>query len=156
MSTRSYDHMGECRYNSTIIDLGTRWRWEASFTPRPLYPRGQCPRCPLDTRLGELQGQSERCWEGKNLLPLPGIESRSTVPQPNRYPEGPIPVPGLLSQTGIKVFRTTEEKLTRGWRKLHKEELHNSKSSPNFLTMIIQVHITWVGHIVYDRHHKCV
>jgi hypothetical protein len=26
-----------------ILDLGTRWRWVVSFTPRPLYPQGNRP-----------------------------------------------------------------------------------------------------------------
>jgi hypothetical protein len=33
--------MGEWRYGSTILDLGTRWRWVVSFTPRPLYLPGE-------------------------------------------------------------------------------------------------------------------
>jgi hypothetical protein len=28
-------------YSSTIRDISTRWRWVASFTPRPLYRRGK-------------------------------------------------------------------------------------------------------------------
>jgi hypothetical protein len=28
--------MGEWRYSSTILDLGTRWRWVVSFTTQPL------------------------------------------------------------------------------------------------------------------------
>jgi hypothetical protein len=31
--------MGERRYSSAILDLGTRWRYVVSFTPWPLYPR---------------------------------------------------------------------------------------------------------------------
>jgi hypothetical protein len=31
-----------------ILNLGTRWRWVVSFTPRPLYPLGRAPRYPLD------------------------------------------------------------------------------------------------------------
>jgi hypothetical protein len=31
--------MGEWRYSSTILDLGTSWRWVVSFTPWPLYSR---------------------------------------------------------------------------------------------------------------------
>jgi hypothetical protein len=27
-----------------ILDLGTRWRLVVCFMPRPLYPRGECPR----------------------------------------------------------------------------------------------------------------
>jgi hypothetical protein len=30
----------------SFFDLGTRWRWVVSFTPRPLYPRERTP----DTR----------------------------------------------------------------------------------------------------------
>jgi hypothetical protein len=26
-----------------ILELGTRWRWVVSFTPRPLYPQGKSP-----------------------------------------------------------------------------------------------------------------
>jgi hypothetical protein len=33
--------MGEWRYSSTILDLGTRWRWVVSFMPWPLYPWGK-------------------------------------------------------------------------------------------------------------------
>jgi hypothetical protein len=29
---------------SRILDLGTRWRWVFSLTPRPLYPRERTPR----------------------------------------------------------------------------------------------------------------
>jgi hypothetical protein len=36
-------HMGEWRYSSTILDLGTRWMCVASFKPLPLYPRGYRP-----------------------------------------------------------------------------------------------------------------
>jgi hypothetical protein len=32
----------------TILDLGTRWRWVVSFTPRPLYPQGKSPWYPLN------------------------------------------------------------------------------------------------------------
>jgi hypothetical protein len=51
-------HMGTWKYSSTILDLGTRWRLVASFTPQPL-----CPRYPLDRRLGGSQNRSGRCWE---------------------------------------------------------------------------------------------
>jgi hypothetical protein len=56
-----------------ILDLGTRWRWVVSFTPRPLYPRGNSPAYPLDRRLG---GPQSRCGRGeeKNSQPLLGLE----------------------------------------------------------------------------------
>jgi hypothetical protein len=51
------NRFGEWRYNSTIFDLGTRWRGAVSFTHLPLYPRGNThwiydwvgPREPLDS-----------------------------------------------------------------------------------------------------------
>jgi hypothetical protein len=52
--------MGEWRYSTTILDLGTRWRWTVSFTPLSLYPRERNPRYPLDRRL---------CVPQKNLTP---------------------------------------------------------------------------------------
>jgi hypothetical protein len=48
----SWRHIGGWRYSSTILDLSTRWRWVVSFTPLPLYPRGNSPRYPLDRRVG--------------------------------------------------------------------------------------------------------
>jgi len=26
-----------------ILNMGIRWRWVVSFTPRPLYPQGNSP-----------------------------------------------------------------------------------------------------------------
>jgi hypothetical protein len=33
LSLMPWTHMGEWRYSSTFLDLGTRWRWMVSFTP---------------------------------------------------------------------------------------------------------------------------
>jgi hypothetical protein len=49
-----------------ILDLGTRWRWVVSFTPRPLHPKGKSPWYPLDRRLGRSQSRSWRGCEEKN------------------------------------------------------------------------------------------
>jgi hypothetical protein len=57
-----------------IIDLGTIWRWVASFTPQPLYPQGKSPWYPLDRRLGGSQRRSGRGVEEENSEPLPGLE----------------------------------------------------------------------------------
>jgi hypothetical protein len=35
--------MGEWKYSSTILDLGVRWRWVASFTALPCYPWETAP-----------------------------------------------------------------------------------------------------------------
>jgi hypothetical protein len=47
--------MGSGGIYQRILNLGTRWRWMVSFTPRPLYPP-----YPLDRRLGGLQSRSEQ------------------------------------------------------------------------------------------------
>jgi hypothetical protein len=44
---------GEELYLLPILDLGTRWGWVVSVTPRPrFYPRGKDPRYPSYRRLG--------------------------------------------------------------------------------------------------------
>jgi hypothetical protein len=55
-----------------ILDFGTRWRWVASFTPRPLYSQGKSPWYPLDRRLGGPQNRSERGGKEKIFQPLLG------------------------------------------------------------------------------------
>jgi hypothetical protein len=60
--------MGEWRYSSTFLDLGTRWRRMVTFTHMPLYPPGKCPRYPLDRSLGGPQNRFGRCGEKKNIL----------------------------------------------------------------------------------------
>jgi hypothetical protein len=65
--------MGEWRYSSTILDLGTRQRSAVIFTPQPLYPR-----YPLDRRLGGAQAVTRRCSDWANPAPeenaTPGID----------------------------------------------------------------------------------
>jgi hypothetical protein len=64
-----------------ILDLGTRWRWVVSFTPRPLYPQRKRPWYPL----GELQSRFGRGGEKKNSQPLPGLEPPIIQPVAQRY-----------------------------------------------------------------------
>jgi hypothetical protein len=52
-----------------ILDLGTRWRWVVSLTPRPLYSQGKSPWYPLDRRLGDPQSLPGRGGEEKNSQP---------------------------------------------------------------------------------------
>jgi hypothetical protein len=59
-----------------ILDLGSRWRWMVSFTPRPLYPYGKRPWYALDRRLGGPQTRSGRGGEDKNSQHLPVLEHR--------------------------------------------------------------------------------
>jgi hypothetical protein len=49
--------MREWRYNSTIRNFGTRWRWVVSFTPLLLYLQGNGHLFPLYRRLGGPQSQ---------------------------------------------------------------------------------------------------
>jgi len=54
-----------------ILNLGTRWRIVVSFTPRPLYSRGEIPRYPLDRRLDGPQSRSGRGGEEKKPITAP-------------------------------------------------------------------------------------
>jgi hypothetical protein len=65
-----------------ILDLGTRWSWVVSFTPRPLCHQGQSPRRPLVTRLDGPQCRLDAV--AKRKIPSPRLESnpRSPIFQP--------------------------------------------------------------------------
>jgi hypothetical protein len=84
--------MGEWKYSSTILDLGTRCKWVVSFTLLPLYSRGNRPRHPLDRKLGGPQSRSGRCEEDKNLPPA-GNTTRSVQPVARHYTDWAIPNP---------------------------------------------------------------
>jgi hypothetical protein len=43
--------MGECKYSSIFLDLGTRWSYMASFTPLALYFQGMSTLHPLDRKV---------------------------------------------------------------------------------------------------------
>jgi predicted ATP-dependent Lon-type protease len=45
-----------------------------------------------------------------------------------------------------RIFRPKTDKVTREWRKLHNEELHDAYSSPNIM-QVIKSKIRWVGHV---------
>jgi hypothetical protein len=55
-------HMGgEVVQLLLILNLGTRWGWVVSVTPRPRFTPGErTPRYPLDRRLGRPQSRSGR------------------------------------------------------------------------------------------------
>jgi hypothetical protein len=44
LSPAPWRRMGEWKYISIILDLGTRWRWVVRFIPRPLYRWGKSSR----------------------------------------------------------------------------------------------------------------
>jgi hypothetical protein len=74
-----------------FLDLGPSWRWVVSFTPLPLYQRGQSPPYPLNRRLGGPQSGSGRC--GENSCPHRDSNSDPSVVQSvaNRYTDCAIP-----------------------------------------------------------------
>jgi hypothetical protein len=47
-----------------------------------------------------------------------------------------------------RIFRPERDEVTRGWRRLHNEELHNLYSSPNIIRMIKSRRIRWAGNVV--------
>jgi len=57
-----------------VLNLGTRRRRVASFTPWSRYPGGKNSRHPWNRRLGGHQRRSERFGEEKNFFLLPAIE----------------------------------------------------------------------------------
>jgi hypothetical protein len=61
---------------SRVLNLGTKWRFVFSFTPRPIYPQGKISRYALGRRVVGPQSRYGRGGEEKNSLPLPGIECR--------------------------------------------------------------------------------
>jgi hypothetical protein len=77
--------MGELRYSSTILDLGTRMRNAVSFTPWQLYPLGKSPRYPLERRLGGPQNRSGRRGEEKILAPTGTRNPTPVQPVASRY-----------------------------------------------------------------------
>jgi hypothetical protein len=44
-----------------------------------------------------------------------------------------------------RIFRPKRDKVTKGWKKLHDEELHNFYSSPNIIRMIKSTRMRWEG-----------
>jgi hypothetical protein len=67
-----------------VLDLGTRWRWAVSFTPRPLYLQGKSPQYPLHRRLGGVQSRSGSGGE-KNSQLLPTLEPPTIQHVPQHY-----------------------------------------------------------------------
>jgi hypothetical protein len=64
---------------------------------------------------------------------------------------------------GVKLGLMLREELgpkrndvTREWRKLHNEELHNLCSSPNIIRQIKSRRLRWVGHVAHMREEKKV
>jgi hypothetical protein len=46
-----------------------------------------------------------------------------------------------------RIFGPKRDEVTRGWRKLHNEELHNLYSSPSIIRMIKSRRMRWAWHV---------
>jgi hypothetical protein len=46
-----------------------------------------------------------------------------------------------------RIFGPKRDEVTRGWRKLHNEELHNLYSSPSIIRIINSMKMRWAGHV---------
>jgi hypothetical protein len=77
LSTTPWKRIAEWRYNSTILDLGNRWKCVVSLIPRPVYSR-----YPLRRRPGAPQSRSGHWRVEQNIFPLPKIKPRPSSPLP--------------------------------------------------------------------------
>jgi hypothetical protein len=71
-------HRGSRGIAPLILNLGTKWRWEVNFTPRPLYSQEGTPVL-IEQETG---WTPEPVWTvfGEKLLPLPEFEPRNVQP----------------------------------------------------------------------------
>jgi hypothetical protein len=47
----------------------------------------------------------------------------------------------------LRIFGLKTDEVTRDWRKLHNEEVHNLYSSPSIIRKIKSKRMRWVGHV---------
>jgi hypothetical protein len=52
------------------------------------------------------------------------------------------------------IFKLNREEVAGGWRKLHKEKLHNLHSLPNIFTIMKFWRIRWAYHLAHMREVK--
>jgi hypothetical protein len=90
-----------------ILDLGTRWRWVVSFTPRQLYSQGKSPWFPLDRRLGGPQSHSGREGEEKNSPPPLNPWTPIVQPVAQSYTDWAIAALSIQKQTKINSIAST-------------------------------------------------
>jgi hypothetical protein len=91
--------MRKWKYNSTILDPGTRWIWMVSFSPRQHHPWGRSRRNQLDKMLSCPQGRSGRC--GEESLGPTGNRTSPYQPAARRSIDWAITVPNSLRVPAI-------------------------------------------------------
>jgi hypothetical protein len=57
-------------------------------------------------------------------------------------------VPLFESRVLRRIFGPKRDEVTKVWRKLHNEELHNLYSSPSIIRMMKSRRMRWGGHVV--------
>jgi hypothetical protein len=92
--------MEEWTYSFSILNLSTKWRWQVSFTPQPLFLRLSIIRNPPDRRLGGPRNRSGRSGEEKKYCPY----RKSTA---RRYTDWAIPA---LSMSEERKLQTVHSK----------------------------------------------
>jgi hypothetical protein len=49
----------------------------------------------------------------------------------------------------LRMFGPKREYVTRSWRKLHSEKLHNLYPLPDIIRVMILRRMSWLGHVTY-------
>jgi hypothetical protein len=120
--------MGEWRYSSTILNLGSRWKSVVSFTTLPLYLR-----CPLDWRLG---GSQSRCGHWRKEKYLSPAGNRTPAVRPVAIPTA-IPAAFYTTYEGQSVNIARKIYDIRTWGKRH---LFRDISSTNINTLALSLY----------------
>jgi hypothetical protein len=55
-----------------------------------------------------------------------------------------------------RIFGPKRDEVTREWRKLHNEELHNLYSSPDIIRQVKSRRMRWTGHVARMREERQV
>jgi hypothetical protein len=57
-----------------------------------------------------------------------------------------------------KIFEPKRQQVAGGWRRLHKEELHNLYMSPNIIRMVKSWRLKWVGNLacMHGKYKECI
>jgi hypothetical protein len=55
----------------------------------------------------------------------------------------------LKNRVLMKIFVSNGDQVTRDWRRLHNEGLHDLYSSPNIIRVIKSRRMRWAGHVAH-------